>query len=60
MCSANVRTGIVGKKHVGPESVYPFQFAQTEENNPINFIGTGVYQIKRIRKLLYRNKSLVQ
>jgi len=37
--SAGVRTGIIGKKHVGPESVYPYHFSQTEENNPINYIG---------------------
>jgi hypothetical protein len=36
---AGVRTGIIGKKHVGPEAVYPFDFAQTEENNPINSVG---------------------
>ena len=35
----DVQTGIIGKKHVGPEQVYPFHFAQTEENNPINFVG---------------------
>ena len=26
-----MRTGIIGKKHVGPESVYPFHCSQTEE-----------------------------
>ena len=35
----NIRTGIIGKKHVGPEDVYPFNFAQTEENNSINSVG---------------------
>ena len=35
----NVRTGIIGKKHVGPEEVFPFHFAETEENNPINSVG---------------------
>ena len=35
----NVLTGIIGKKHVGPEAVYPFDFAQTEENNSINSVG---------------------
>ena len=34
-----IRTGIIGKKHVGPEAVYPFNFAQTEENNSINSVG---------------------
>ncbi len=36
----NVRTGIVGKKHVGPEAVFPFDYAQTEENNSINQVGS--------------------
>ena len=35
----NISTGIIGKKHVGPEQVYPFQFSQTEENNSINSVG---------------------
>ena len=34
-----IRTGIIGKKHVGPSSVYPFDYEQTEENNPINSVG---------------------
>ncbi len=33
--SAGVRTGNIGKKHVGPESVYPFHFSQTEERTPM-------------------------
>ena len=35
----NITTGIIGKKHVGPEEVYPFQFSETEENNAINSVG---------------------
>ena len=35
----NITTGIIGKKHVGPEEVFPFHFAQTEENNSINSVG---------------------
>ena len=38
-----IRTGIIGKKHVGPEDVYPFDFAQTEENNPINSVGEFIF-----------------
>ena len=28
-------TGIIGKKHVGPEYVYPFDYAHTEETESI-------------------------
>ena len=53
----NVRTGIIGKKHVGPEQVYPFHFAQTEENNPINSVGGAITSTLRASNssLLGRN-----
>lgn len=41
-------TGIIGKKHVGPEGVYPFDFAYTEENNPINQVGRNITLIKNL------------
>ena len=28
-------TGIIGKKHVGPDPVYPFAYSFTEENYPV-------------------------
>ena len=34
-----VRTGIIGKKHVGPAHVFSFDYEQTEENNSINSVG---------------------
>ncbi|KAK3857909.1 hypothetical protein Pcinc_035858 [Petrolisthes cinctipes] len=45
-----VRTGIVGKKHVGPEDVYPFEFAHTEETESIMQVGRN---ISRIRDLVH-------
>ena len=46
-------TGIIGKKHVGPSSVYPFDFSETEENNPINSVGRNITNIKLlVRKFL--------
>ncbi|XP_062507357.1 N-sulphoglucosamine sulphohydrolase-like [Corticium candelabrum] len=39
--SSGVRTGIIGKKHVGPESVYPYEFEYTEEN------GYSILQVGR-------------
>ena len=43
-------TGIIGKKHVGPEAVYPFDFAETEENNSINQVGRNITHIKNLVK----------
>nr|XP_002731812.2 PREDICTED: N-sulphoglucosamine sulphohydrolase-like [Saccoglossus kowalevskii] len=45
---AQIRTGIIGKKHVGPESVYPFDFAETEENNSIMQVGRNITRIKEL------------
>lgn len=43
--------GIIGKKHVGPEEVFPFDFSETEENNSILQVGRNITKIK----LLVRN-----
>lgn len=56
--SKNIRSGIIGKKHVGPESVYPFDFAYTEENNSINQVGRNITRIKElVAKFLENNTS---
>lgn len=39
--NSGIRTGIIGKKHVGPEQVYPFEFEKTEEN------GFSILQVGR-------------
>lgn len=45
--------GIIGKKHVGPESVYPFEFAHTEENSSVLQVGRNITRIKLlVRKFL--------
>ncbi|XP_013388757.1 N-sulphoglucosamine sulphohydrolase [Lingula anatina] len=43
---SGIRTGIIGKKHVAPESVYPFDFERTEMNNSINQVGRNITHIK--------------
>lgn len=54
----NIRTGIIGKKHVGPETVYPFDYAQTEENNSILQVGRNITRIKHeVRKFLQQKDS---
>jgi N-sulfoglucosamine sulfohydrolase len=45
--------GIIGKKHVGPEGVYPFDFAYTEENGSVLQVGRNITRIKLlVRKFL--------
>lgn len=49
LCSSCLaRAGIIGKKHVGPEHVYPFDVAHTEENYPINQVGRNISRIKEL------------
>lgn len=43
-------TGIIGKKHVGPEYVYPFQYAFTEENNDLMQVGRNITLIKNLAR----------
>ncbi|XP_024061687.2 N-sulphoglucosamine sulphohydrolase isoform X1 [Terrapene carolina triunguis] len=53
LSQAHIRTGIIGKKHVGPETVYPFDFAYTEENSSVLQVGRNITRIKRlVRKFL--------
>ncbi len=47
--SAGVRTGIIGKKHVGPESVYPFHLSQTEERTPWFTVRNSVFYSAGVR-----------
>ncbi|ESP01399.1 hypothetical protein LOTGIDRAFT_230682 [Lottia gigantea] len=55
---AGIRTGIIGKKHVGPEYVYPFEFSQTEENHSILQIGRNItYMRHYLHKFLHNNDS---
>ncbi|XP_018600907.2 N-sulfoglucosamine sulfohydrolase [Scleropages formosus] len=55
---ANIQTGIVGKKHVGPGEVYPFDFAYTEENNSVLQVGRNITRIKLlVRKFLQARRE---
>lgn len=42
--------GIIGKKHVGPESVYQFDYEQTEMNNHINQVGRNITLVKLLTR----------
>ncbi|XP_046403462.1 N-sulphoglucosamine sulphohydrolase [Ischnura elegans] len=52
-----VRTGIIGKKHVGPNEVYPFQFSETEENNDIDQVGRNITKIKLLVREFLMQKT---
>ncbi|XP_041349135.1 N-sulphoglucosamine sulphohydrolase-like [Gigantopelta aegis] len=43
---AGIRTGIIGKKHVSPDTVYKFDYEQTEENNDLNQVGRNITFMK--------------
>ncbi|XP_026696709.2 N-sulfoglucosamine sulfohydrolase-like [Ciona intestinalis] len=52
-----IRTGIIGKKHVAPEAVYPFDFAETEENNSILQVGRNITRMKELAKQFFSMQS---
>ncbi|KAF5280827.1 hypothetical protein FQR65_LT14934 [Abscondita terminalis] len=52
-----IRTGIIGKKHVGPKSVYSFDYEQTEENNSILQVGRNITNIKLLAREFLNNVS---
>ncbi|CAI9555953.1 unnamed protein product, partial [Staurois parvus] len=54
---AGIRTGIIGKKHVGPESVYPFDFAYTEENSSVLQVGRNITRIKALVRKFLQSKD---
>lgn len=52
----NIRTGIIGKKHVGPNEIYNFDYSETEENNSILQVGRNITKIKLlVREFLSKN-----
>ncbi|XP_014285239.1 N-sulphoglucosamine sulphohydrolase isoform X1 [Halyomorpha halys] len=48
LSNEGIKTGIIGKKHVGPEEVFPFDFSETEENNSILQVGRNITKIKHL------------
>ena len=52
-----VYKGIIGKKHVGPEAVYPFDFAETEENNSVMQVGRNITFIKELARKFLQQKD---
>lgn len=46
--------GIIGKKHVGPGYVYPFDFAYTEENGSVLQVGRNITRIKLLVRRFFQ------
>lgn len=56
--NAGIRTGIIGKKHIGPEYVYPFDYSETEENHSILQVGRNITYIRKlVRKFLRKDST---
>ncbi|XP_069124025.1 N-sulphoglucosamine sulphohydrolase-like isoform X1 [Argopecten irradians] len=56
---SGIRTGIIGKKNVGPESVYPFDYSVTELDGH-NILQTGrniTFIRQHVREFLQQNSS---
>ena len=50
--------GIIGKKHVGPDTVYKFDYEQTEENHSLLQIGRNITLMKeKVREFLSMAKQ---
>ena len=46
--TGSIKTGIIGKKHVGPDYVYPFDCAYTEENYDRMQVGRNITLMKEL------------
>lgn len=57
LSQSNIRTGIIGKKHVGPKTVYPFDFEHTEENSSILQVGRNITRIKLLVRQFLKTKD---
>ncbi|XP_006635463.1 N-sulphoglucosamine sulphohydrolase [Lepisosteus oculatus] len=57
LSQAGIRTGIIGKKHVGPQTVYPFDFAHTEENSSVLQVGRNITKIKLLVRQFLQAKD---
>ncbi|KAM9208292.1 N-sulfoglucosamine sulfohydrolase isoform 1-T1 [Dugong dugon] len=54
---AGIHTGIIGKKHVGPEAVYPFDFAYTEENGSVLQVGRNITRMKLLVRRFLKSQD---
>jgi len=54
---SNIRSGIIGKKHVGPSTVYPFDFSHTEEDESVLQVGRNITRIKDLVETFLQSQS---
>lgn len=53
-----IRTGLIGKKHIGPDQVFKFDYEETEEHHSINQVGRNITKIKLlVREFLNASKT---
>lgn len=52
--------GIIGKKHVGPDYVYPFDFEETEDQHPILQVGRNITFMRLLARQFLQNNSDVR
>ena len=55
---AKIKTGIIGKKHVGPDDVYPFDFSYTEEHYNLMQVGRNITRMKELAQLFLKTYAL--
>ncbi|KAG5669327.1 hypothetical protein PVAND_017215 [Polypedilum vanderplanki] len=53
----NIKTGLIGKKHVGPSEAFKFDFEATEEQHSINQVGRNITKIKLLVREFLKNSS---
>ncbi|WAR24758.1 SPHM-like protein [Mya arenaria] len=54
----NIRTGIIGKKHLGPDSVYKFDYEVTGEHYPLLQVGRNITCMKHyVREFLNQSRN---
>lgn len=56
--TSGIKTGLIGKKHVGPSDAFRFDYEKTEETMSINQVGRNITRIKGfVRDFLAKNGS---
>ncbi|PIK40513.1 putative N-sulfoglucosamine sulfohydrolase [Apostichopus japonicus] len=55
--TANIKTGIIGKKHIGPDYVYKFDYEETNENNDMLQCARNVTRMKEFVREFFGNGS---
>lgn len=49
--------GIIGKKHVGPDEMFRFDYEQTERNNHIDQVGRNITHMKLLAREFLTNAN---